>query len=185
VDADGYGDVVVGIQHEDAAGDGQLEGGARLYLGSSAGLALATWPGSPPPPLYHLGESIACGDVNGDGFDDLVLGSGGSSYQQILGRVFVYLGYPGGLAPTHTWKEAGTELAGGFGTTAAVVDINLDGWCVLAADGSTEDRNDSSDTTYPGPPEVCDGVDSACAGALPADEADTCAATASTTTATS
>jgi len=62
VNADGYGDVVVGAPGSN---------GVYLYLGSAAGLA-ATPSLTTGPVGSALGASVAgAGDVNGDGFDDV------------------------------------------------------------------------------------------------------------------
>jgi len=66
-------------------------------------------------------------DVNGDGFSDLAVGS----YD--LGRVYVYLGSPSGLATTPTTTivgpDAGMGLRGSFGAAVASAgDVNGDGY---------------------------------------------------------
>ena len=51
-------------------------------------------------------------------------------------------------------------------------DVDGDGICAEGLDGAALDCDDSNDTVYPGAAEVCDGLDNACAGAVPTDELD-------------
>ncbi len=74
VDGDGVGDLLIGA--EAAASD---DGAAYLVLGpvtgASLGSAAVTWTGSTDS---HLGFSLAgAGDVDGDGYDDVILGGYG------------------------------------------------------------------------------------------------------------
>jgi hypothetical protein len=52
-------------------------------------------------------------------------------------------------------------------------DADDDGHCLLAADATTpHDCDDTKPAVYPGAPELCDGLDNACAGAVPNEDAD-------------
>jgi len=51
-------------------------------------------------------------------------------------------------------------------------DVDGDGACTLATDGRVYDCDDTAATVYPGAPELCDGLDNACAGATPDEDAD-------------
>ena len=93
VNGDGYGDVLVGAYLYDNGSTN--EGRAYLYLGSPYGLpSSASWTAESDQANATFGVSVAsAGDVNGDGYGDMVVGAhfytNGSSAE---GRAFVYLG---------------------------------------------------------------------------------------------
>lgn len=66
----------------------------------------------------HSGD-VDIGDVNGDGFNDLVVANGGSAYSPNS----IYFGSAGGLATTPGWQSAQAAWAVGM----ALVDIDGDG----------------------------------------------------------
>jgi len=78
------------------------EGRAWVFLGSSSGLADdPTWTDSGIQPRARFGwRSAGAGDVNGDGFDDVIVGAAYfSNGETNEGQAFVY---HGPLAPTTT-----------------------------------------------------------------------------------
>ena len=94
VNGDGYSDVIVGAPYYD---NGQTDGGrAFVYLGSASGLAgTAIWTVESGHILIinHslFGSSVAtAGDVNGDGYSDVIVGARGyENGQNTEGRAFV------------------------------------------------------------------------------------------------
>src|SRR3989338_8866950 len=99
VNGDGYSDVIVGAPYYD---NGQTdEGRAFVYLGSSAGLALTpAWTAESDQASAYFGYSVStAGDVNGDGYSDVIVGAlYYDNGQANEGRAFVYLGSSAGLA---------------------------------------------------------------------------------------
>lgn len=128
VNGDGYADVLVG-----AAGfsSGEAsEGRVTLYLGSSTGLSLnPDWSVESNQVGAQLGSCIAgLGDINGDGYGDVVVGANQFDNGQVdEGRVMVYLGSPCGLALLPTWTAESNQAGANMGIRAAGADVNGDG----------------------------------------------------------
>lgn len=80
----------------------------------------------------HFGSALATGDVNGDGYIDLIVGAYGTSTGANQGRVYVFHSSSTGI-PTLGALSANTILTGEsagdrFGTSLAVGDVNRDGY---------------------------------------------------------
>jgi hypothetical protein len=111
VNGDGYGDLLVGAWQA---------GTASIFLGSPSGLGLV--PEILGTGEMNYGEHVAgAGDVNGDGYADVVVGNDSVA--------FLYLGGPDGVALT----ASGPTLNGG--DAAGAGDVNGDGFAdVMACD---------------------------------------------------
>ena len=130
VNADGFSDLFVGASLYD---DGQEdEGRAHVFLGSPTGLeALPSWIADSDSVHAWLGWSGGtAGDVNGDGYDDLVVGAPQYGAGQLEeGAAFVYLGSVSGLAPVHGWMMESDQADGKCGISAAGAgDVDGDGF---------------------------------------------------------
>ena len=135
VNNDGYGDVIVGAGGYDIGYTN--EGAAFVYLGTPDGPALAPhWTGRGLMEGANFGNAVAtAGDVDGDGFCDVVVGAPG--HDQLAdggGAAFVFSGGRFGLGTegnpyTAAWKWFGDVALGHFGQSVATAgDVNGDGY---------------------------------------------------------
>ena len=132
VNGDGFTDVIVGAPHYDNGQFNTEEGRAYVFHGSASGL-------SPTPNWTDLGDQLGtnfgsavgtAGDVNGDGFADVIIGASlYSNSQQDEGRAFVYHGSASGLSPTPKWTAESDEIYARFGESVGTAgDVNGDGF---------------------------------------------------------
>ncbi len=130
VNGDGYSDVLTGAPR---FSNGQAdEGGAFLFLGSASGLgATPAWTAEGNRSDSWFGASVAsAGDVNGDGYSDVIVGAPGFSYGQPGdGRAFVFLGSTSGLDTAPAWTRASSRVGAHFGHSVGTAgDVNGDGY---------------------------------------------------------
>ncbi len=137
VNGDGYSDVLVGTPLFD---NGQVdEGRAALYLGGAGGIDVsASWSVEADQDQAWLGQAVAsAGDVNGDGYSDLLVGAPlFDNDQDEEGRIFVYHGGVGLPSTTPDWVAEGDVAGGEFGAAVAGagdVDGDGDGEVVVGA----------------------------------------------------
>lgn len=123
VNGDGFSDVIIGAP---------FEGRAYLYLGSNTGLdGIPSWSGTIEQNNSNFGWSVSgAGDINGDGYDDVVVGAVGFDGEfSNEGRAFAYLGSPSGLELTYTWSAGADQSSAGYGWSVANAgDVNNDGY---------------------------------------------------------
>jgi hypothetical protein len=122
VDNDGYDDLIVGAFWNDAGGSDA--GRAYVYSGQTSGL-LWTFTGEAASDYFGYSVSGA-GDVNNDGYDDLIVGAGRNDVGgEEAGRAYVYSGQTGGVLWTFTGESAGDH----FGqSVSGAGDVNNDGY---------------------------------------------------------
>ncbi|MEP7126265.1 MAG: FG-GAP-like repeat-containing protein [Byssovorax sp.] len=128
LDGDGYGELVVGQPGFPAAGG---EGRAFVYPGSPTGLVVgsALQITAPPGMGGSFGATLtSAGDVNGDGYADVLVGAPAAAMG--AGRAFLFLGGKSGLAttPIATLKGADTPGESFAIAVASAGDINGDGF---------------------------------------------------------
>jgi len=130
VNGDGFSDVIVGARLFD---NGQTdEGRAFVYHGSASGLSTTpNWTAESNQAFAYFGNSVAsAGDVNGDGFSDVIVGvplfDNGETDE---GRAFVYHGSATGLSTTPNWTAESNQAFALFGVSVASAgDVNGDGF---------------------------------------------------------
>ena len=147
VNGDGYDDVLVGApSFSDPDG---IEGRTFLYYGSASGLSsTAGWTAEGNQYGAYFGNSVSsAGDVNGDGYDDVVIGAYGFTDGELAeGRAFLYLGSAGGLAPDAAWTAEGDQAQAGFGSSVSSAgDVNGDGRDEWAAGAPQYDRGETNE----------------------------------------
>jgi len=124
LDGDGYGDLAIARTGED------FSGGLYIYRGGSAGLPTTTTRiDSPDYKPSRIGYSLAgVGDLDGDGYDDLVATEIDSSARS--GRAHVYRGGPNGISNGNQTTLLSPDVSGlQYGASAAGVgDVDGDGY---------------------------------------------------------
>jgi len=146
VNGDGYDDVVVGAPHYD---NGQMdEGKAWAYYGSANGLhTTADWSAEENQAWALFGRWVGtAGDVNGDGYDDLIAGAHfWDDDQQNEGRAFAFYGSPAGLHTTADWTADGNQVEAWFArAVGSAGDVNSDGYSDVIV-GAPKYDNDQTD----------------------------------------
>jgi len=130
VNGDGYDDVIVGSLYYDQGEED--EGRAWVYNGSATGLSTTpSWTGQVDQAYAHFGADVStAGDVNGDGYDDVLVGAhwydGG---QPDSGAAFVYHGSSEGVQSAPSWHVFGDQSFGQLGLSlGSAGDVNADGY---------------------------------------------------------
>ncbi len=130
VNGDGYDDVIVGSYQYS---NGQTsEGLAFVFNGSASTIESSpSWYSESNQSFAYFGCAVAgAGDVNGDGYDDVIVGA--YSYdngQSDEGRVFAYYGSSSGLSSSANWSAEGNQESAYFGCTiSSAGDVNGDGY---------------------------------------------------------
>jgi hypothetical protein len=128
VNGDGFDDVAVGA---DRYSHGENEEGAvAVFHGSAGGLAAAPdWAAEGDRVIGGFGRGVAGGDLDGDGFSDLVIGAPDMALGQPWeGAVFVHRGSPAGLSRAPDLVLEGARADAGLGkSVTAAVDTDGDG----------------------------------------------------------
>ena len=130
IDGDGTGDVYAG-DYRDATNGGQS--GAAFVLSGADGSLIHAWRG--PRPKEGMGPGREAGDIDGDGVQDLVVGSYlGSAGAKGAGRVDIFSGATGRAIASVRSTTPGENF--GF-DAVGLGDVNGDGQPDLVASAAT------------------------------------------------
>ena len=137
VNGDGYADVIVGAYGDD--NNGPWSGSAKVFSGAD-GSVLYTFDGDSQKDKF--GSSVSgAGDVNGDGFDDLIVGA---PYDKKLdrGSAWVFSGGDGSILYTFYGDSPEDRLGS---SVSGAGDMNGDGFGDLLVGAPFDDKDSKFD----------------------------------------
>ncbi|MFY8046988.1 MAG: VCBS repeat-containing protein, partial [Chitinophagaceae bacterium] len=146
VNGDGYSDVLVSVYNNvfGVSKDGRVQ----LFLGTGNGIGSAAAWTSEGKGGTNYGESIgSAGDVNGDGYFDVVVGAPRfSNGEENEGAVFIYYGSPSGLDTSPSWIMEGNQANAFFGASVSTAgDVNKDGYADVVVGASYYDDGETNE----------------------------------------
>ncbi len=119
INGDGYDDVLVGAHY--------YYGHVYVYYGGPLGISSEANSIEANQGDLDFGYSVSSGDINGDGYDDVIVGArrytNGQSYE---GRAYVYLGGPSGISSSPAWADESNQARAFLGNSVSSGDINGD-----------------------------------------------------------
>ena len=144
VNGDGYDDVIVGAPRYDNGV--YREGAVFVFHGSPTGLSTSSnWTVGSQQTGARFGSSVGtAGDVNGDGYDDVIVGAYEyNNGQTKAGAVFVFHGSDTGLSTTLNWTLVSDQGSANLGISVGTAgDVNNDGYAdvIVGAQWYTNDQ---------------------------------------------
>ena len=134
VNGDGVDDILIGMDNYESVYDD--EGALFVWYGATEGPTTNhNWMARGNSTYAHLGFSIDnAGDVNGDGYEDIITGVNGNDYSGLTQAAYVWYGGSGGLGdnglPSNAgWSASDTSHSIGFAyIVRGIGDVNGDGF---------------------------------------------------------
>jgi hypothetical protein len=165
VDKDGYDDIIVGASYHDndqipSAGAAFVWHGSLAGLGATGTISNTDWLVQGDQENARTGLSVStAGDVNGDGFDDVIVGAYGydnDGFDFPGGAAFVWHGSESGLGPDGTqddadWMADGDKSDARYGVSVGTAgDVNGDGYddVIVGAPGFDNDLIDRAGAAF-------------------------------------
>lgn len=157
-DGNGYADLAIGVPGRDLSGP-VLDGGIVAVIfsdGDGLGADSELWQQDNPEHFDEFGYALSAGDYNGDGRDDLAIGTPEEDLVDIVdsGVLEILYGATGGLVRRSSndyWHqdrsgmEDASEAEDNFGYALASGDFDGDGYADLVAGIPYEGINDADD----------------------------------------
>tara|TARA_R110002096_G_scaffold16898_9_gene57925 strand:+ start:44921 stop:46372 length:1452 start_codon:yes stop_codon:yes gene_type:complete len=142
LDGDGFADLVVGSHNQ--AGPYQSAGNAYVYYGSPTGISTSFGTDLDSPSVHNFGSSLRhVGDVNGDGYGDLLIGAEqNASGNQENGSAYLYYGRSSGIVSTQRvhLDNPSDEVGARFGSSVSGGgDLNGDGFADIVVGAPGQD----------------------------------------------
>ncbi|HLP32363.1 MAG TPA: FG-GAP-like repeat-containing protein, partial [Bacteroidia bacterium] len=150
VNGDGYGDVIVGAYYYD---NGQSnEGAFFVYHGSSNGIiTTASTVVESNQANAYMGSSVSiAGDVNGDGYSDVVVGAYlYDNFQSNEGAFFVYHGSASGIITSASTVVESNQTNAEMGNSVSCAgDVNGDGYSDVIVGAYQYDNGQSKEGAF-------------------------------------
>lgn len=165
-DRDGFDDLAIGSPFDDVGSDNFDAGVVNVIFGGQNGLTASgsqlLRQGAPgisetAEPGDFFGTALATGDLDGDGFDELIVGASGESDGDISahGVAHVFYGSAAGLSLTNdeVWSQAGN-------VNSTEEEFDTFGWAVASADFDGDGFDDVA-FGVPGESHAATGISSA------------------------
>lgn len=133
VNGDGFDDLIIAMDNYEISFSD--EGAVYVYHGSATPDANSDWMARGNSTYAHFGISVdSAGDINGDGYDDIIVGANGNDYPGVITAAYVWYGGVGGLGasglPSNAdWKATDNSLTINFAyQVRGIGDVNDDGY---------------------------------------------------------
>lgn len=141
IDNDGDNDVLFTCNIGLASGTGTSLELAEIYYNTGSGLSQSpNWTINYNNSFDFYGYSADLGDVNKDGYLDVIVGAPGYSNGQAgEGKTYVYMGSSSGPSTTAAWQIESNIVDEFFGAAVGFADLNKDGYddAIVQSDSNT------------------------------------------------